>query len=117
MCVPDWSVLLTVKLRDIPVLAGLTIVQHYCATISHHALMPFNPILSALQSAGFNPEPGAAGCEGRSEPCHEGTASSRHIQHHAGHALSGQHACPHCPPRLPGTAGQHPAAAATGPPQ
>lgn len=71
-------------------------------------------LFNHIQSAGFDPEPGAAHCEGRGEPGHEGAAGCRHIQHHAGHALSGQHSHTHCPPRLSGAAGQHPAASATG---
>lgn len=74
-----------------------------------------SPVLPQL--AGVYSQPRAANCQRGGEPGHEGTAGSGHLQHHAGHEVSGRHARPLGAPGLPDAAGQHPAAAAAGPAQ
>lgn len=70
-----------------------------------------------LQSAGLNPDAGAAYSEGRGEFGHEGAAGRRHLQHHAGHALGRRNTCPICTSGLSGPAGQHITATTAGPAQ
>ncbi len=73
--------------------------------------------LSSLQSAGLNPDAGAAHSEGRGESGHEGAAGSCHLQHHAGHALGRRNTCTLCTSGLPSPAGQHTAVTTAGPAQ